>query len=224
MMNTDDYLQMSGIQHFAFCRRQWALAYLEQQWSENQRTAEGRLQHTRCHDVTLTEKRGDLLIARGMRVVSHRLKLTGDCDVVEFHRSPSGVSLAGREGLWLPYPVEYKKGSDQTKESDEVQLCGQALCLEEMLCCQIPEGSLFYGETRRRTRVAFDGTLRQRTLDLLHELLGYMDRGYTPGAKLHKGCNACSLRDICLPKLSRAPSVADYIHDRAGEDEPCGNS
>ena len=134
------------------------------------------------------------------------------------------LRLAYREGLWLPYPVEYKKGSDQTKESDEVQLCGQALCLEEMLCCQIPEGSLFYGETRRRTRVAFDGTLRQRTLDLLHELLGDMDRGYTPGAKLHKGCNACSLRDICLPKLSRAPSVADYIHDRAGEDEPCGNS
>ena len=99
MMNTDDYLQMSGIQHFAFCRRQWALAYLEQQWSENQRTAEGRLQHTRCHDVTLTEKRGDLLIARGMRVVSHRLKLTGDCDVVEFHKDPNGVSLQGRRGL-----------------------------------------------------------------------------------------------------------------------------
>lgn len=197
---------------------------MERQWAENARTAEGQVFHATAHHGPESEARGDLLILRGLRVASPSLRLGGICDVVEFHRSPSGVSLAGREGLWLPYPVEYKKGSDQTKESDEVQLCGQALCLEEMLCCQIPEGSLFYGETRRRTRVAFDGTLRQRTLDLLHELLGYMDRGYTPGAKLHKGCNACSLRDICLPKLSRAPSVADYIHDRAGEDEPCGNS
>ena len=197
---------------------------MERQWAENARTAEGHVFHETAHHGPESEARGDLLILRGLRVASSTLRLGGVCDVVELHRSPSGVSLAGREGLWLPYPVEYKKGSDQTKESDEVQLCGQALCLEEMLCCQIPEGSLFYGETRRRTRVAFDGTLRQRTLDLLHELLGYMDRGYTPGAKLHKGCNACSLRDICLPKLSRAPSVADYIHDRAGEDEPCGNS
>ena len=197
---------------------------MERQWAENARTAEGQVFHETAHHSPESEARGELLILRGLRVASPSLRLGGICDVVEFHRSPSGVSLAGREGLWLPYPVEYKRGSDQTKESDEVQLCGQALCLEEMLCCQIPEGSLFYGETRRRTRVAFDGTLRQRTLDLLHELLGYMDRGYTPGAKLHKGCNACSLRDICLPKLSRAPSVADYIHDRAGEDEPCGNS
>lgn len=197
---------------------------MERQWAENARTAEGQVFHETAHHGPESEARGDLLILRGLRVASPTLRLGGVCDVVELHRSPSGVSLAGREGLWLPYPVEYKKGSDQTKESDEVQLCGQALCLEEMLCCQIPEGSLFYGETRRRTRVAFDETLRQRTLDLLHELLGYMDRGYTPGAKLHKGCNACSLRDICLPKLSRAPSVADYIHDRAGEDEPCGNS
>ena len=197
---------------------------MERQWAENARTAEGHVFHETAHHGPESEARGDLLILRGLRVASPTLRLGGVCDVVEFHRSPSGVSLAGREGLWLPYPVEYKRGSDQTRESDEVQLCGQALCLEEMLCCQIPEGSLFYGETRRRTRVAFDETLRQRTLDLLHELLGYMDRGYTPGAKFHKGCNACSLRDICLPKLSRAPSVADYIHDRAGEDEPCGNS
>ena len=200
---------LSALQHFAFCRRQWGLIFLERQWAENARTAEGQVFHQTAHHGPESEARGDLLILRGLRVASPTLRLGGVCDVVELHRSPSGVSLAGREGLWLPYPVEYKKGSDQTKESDEVQLCGQALCLEEMLCCQIPEGSLFYGETRRRTRVAFDETLRQRTLDLLHELLGYMDRGYTPGAKLHKGCNACSLRDICLPKLSRAPSVAD---------------
>ena len=128
---------------------------MERQWAENARTAEGHVFHETAHHGPESEARGDLLILRGLRVASPSLRLGGICDVVEFHRSPSGVSLAGREGLWLPYPVEYKRGSDQTRESDEVQLCGQALCLEEMLCCQIPEGSLFYGETRRRTLTCF---------------------------------------------------------------------
>ena len=209
---------LSALQHFAYCRRQWGLIFVERQWAENARTAEGQVFHQTAHHGPESEARGDLLILRGLRVASPALRLGGICDVVEFHRSPSGVPLMGREGLWLPYPVEYKKGSDQTRESDEVQLCGQALCLEDMLCCQIPEGSLFYGETRRRTRVAFDEPLRQRTLSLLQEMLGHMARGHTPAAKPHKGCNACSLRDICLPKLSRTPSVADYVHARAAEE------
>ena len=209
---------LSALQHFAYCRRQWGLIFVERQWAENARTAEGQVFHQTAHHGPESEARGDLLILRGLRVASSALRLGGVCDVVEFHRSPSGVPLMGREGLWLPYPVEYKKGSDQTRESDEVQLCGQALCLEDMLCCQIPEGSLFYGETRRRTRVAFDEPLRQRTLSLLQEMLGYMARGHTPAAKPHKGCNACSLRDVCLPKLSRTPSVADYVHARAAEE------
>lgn len=209
---------LSALQHFAYCRRQWGLIFVERQWAENARTAEGQVFHQTAHHGPESEARGDLLILRGLRVASPALRLGGVCDVVEFHRSPSGVPLMGREGLWLPYPVEYKKGSDQTRESDEVQLCGQALCLEDMLCCQIPEGSLFYGETRRRTRVAFDEPLRQRTFSLLQEMLGHMARGHTPAAKPHKGCNACSLRDICLPKLSRTPSVADYVHARAAEE------
>lgn len=209
---------LSALQHFAYCRRQWGLIFVERQWAENARTAEGQVFHQTAHHGPESEARGDLLILRGLRVASPALRLGGICDVVEFHRSPSGVPLMGREGFWLPYPVEYKKGSDQTRESDEVQLCGQALCLEDMLCCQIPEGSLFYGETRRRTRVAFDEPLRQRTLSLLQEMLGHMARGHTPATKPHKGCNACSLRDVCLPKLSRTPSVADYVHARAAEE------
>ena len=216
--NREAEATLSALQHFAYCRRQWGLIFVERQWAENARTAEGQVFHQTAHHGPESETRGDLLILRGLRVASPALRLGGICDVVEFHRSPSGVPLMGREGLWLPYPVEYKKGSDQTRESDEVQLCGQALCLEDMLCCQIPEGSLFYGETRRRTRVAFDEPLRQRTLSLLQEMLGYMARGHTPATKPHKGCNACSLRDICLPKLSRTPSVADYVHARAAEE------
>lgn len=216
--NREAEATLSALQHFAYCRRQWGLIFVERQWAENARTAEGQVFHQTAHHGPESETRGDLLILRGLRVASPALRLGGVCDVVEFHRSPSGVPLMGREGLWLPYPVEYKKGSDQTRESDEVQLCGQTLCLEDMLCCQIPEGSLFYGETRRRTRVAFDEPLRQRTLSLLQEMLGHMARGHTPATKPHKGCNACSLRDVCLPKLSRTPSVADYVHARAAEE------
>ena len=149
-----------------------------------------------------------------------RLHLHGVSDVVEFHRSPDGVALHGREGLWLPYPVEYKKGSDKTQDADEVQLCAQALCLEEMLCCAIPEGSLFYGEPRRRTRVALDESLRARTLSLLAELLENQARGHTPSVRAHKGCNACSLKDVCVPRLSRTGSVRAYMHARIAEDSP----
>gem|GEM_PF-6478163 len=118
------------------------------------------------------------------------------------------------------FPVEYKKGSDKTQDADEVQLCAQALCLEEMLCCAIPEGSLFYGESRRRTRVALDESLRARTLSLLAELLENQARGHTPSVRAHKGCNACSLKDVCVPRLSRTGSVRAYMHARIAEDSP----
>lgn len=217
-MNTDDYLQMSGIQHFAFCRRQWALAYLEQQWSENQRTAEGRLQHTRCHDVTLTEKRGDLLIARGMRVVSHRLKLTGDCDVVEFHADPDGVPLQGRRGLWRPMPVEYKHGRSKVNDADRLQLCAQAIALEEMLVCQIEQGAIYYVETRRREIVLITPELREKAQSMANEMNLYFSRGHTPKSKPGKHCNACSLKELCLPALYQRADPASYLRAHIDEE------
>ena len=209
---------LSALQHYAYCRRQWGLIFLEQQWAENAHTAEGQVFHQTAHHGPEAELRGDTLILRGLRLESARLHLHGVSDVVEFHRSPGGVALHGREGLWLPYPVEYKKGSDKTQDADEVQLCAQALCLEEMLCRAIPEGSLFYGESRRRTRVALDESLRARTLSLLAELLEHQARGHTPSVRAHKGCNACSLKDVCVPRLSRTGSVRAYIHARIAED------
>ena len=146
----DDYLQMSGIQHFAFCRRQWALIHLEQQWAENLRTTEGQLNHARCHDDTRTERRGDLLITRGMRVTSHRLRMSGNCDVVEFRACADGIPLQSTPGRWQPYPVEYKHGHAKETDADRLQLCAQAMALEEMLVCHIPEGALYYCETKRR--------------------------------------------------------------------------
>ena len=128
----EDLLQLSGLQHFAFCRRQWALIHVEHQWQENLRTVEGALFHQRAHDEAQRERRGDTLILRGLPVISHRLGITGQCDVVEFHGAPDGVPLRGEDGLWLPYPIEYKRGAPKAHDADRLQLCAQAMCLEEM--------------------------------------------------------------------------------------------
>lgn len=225
----DDYLMMSGIQHFCFCRRQWALIHLEQQWAENMRTAAGSLEHTRCHSET-DEKRGNLLIVRGMRVVSRRLRLTGNCDVVEFHADPKGIPLVGREGLWRPMPVEYKHGHTKTIDADRLQLCAQAMALEEMLVCSISTGALFYEETRRRELVELTPALRQTTQAMADEMSLCLARGYTPRVRSGKHCNACSLKELCVPKLYRKMDAESYIQDHiaetavlsAGEGEPCG--
>lgn len=136
----DDFLMLSGLQHFIFCRRQWALIHIEQQWAENERTVDGHLFHKNAHDAEMTEKRGDLIITRGLHIKSPGLGIAGVCDVVEFHRSADGITLFSYDGLWQPYPVEYKKGKPKTDGSDEAQLCAQAMCLEEMLVCHIPRG------------------------------------------------------------------------------------
>jgi len=126
----EEYLQLSGLQHFAFCRRQWALIHIEDQWAENFRTVDGHIMHEHVHDQGSRESRGDRLIVRGLSVHSAQLGISGQCDAVEFHRNPDGVALRGREGLWLPYPVEYKRGKPKEHSADELQLCAQAMCLE----------------------------------------------------------------------------------------------
>lgn len=208
---------MSGIQHFCFCRRQWALIHLEQQWQENLRTAEGRLLHENCHDEAFTETRGDRLIVRGLRVVSERLQLSGTCDVVEFCADDGGVPLNGRAGRWRATPVEYKRGQTKESDADRLQLCAQAMALEEMLVCDVANGYLFYGETRRRETVAFTPELRQKTLATAAEMNEYFRRDYTPKVKPGRQCSACSLKEICLPKLCGRSDAAAYIRARLEE-------
>lgn len=232
----DDFLQLSGIQHFVYCRRQWALIHIENQWAENGRTTDGKWFHARAHDAQSREKRGDLLIARGVYIHSRELGLSGQCDIVEFHRcdrisestevflsdeacledeanslSEEGVSLKGMQGLWMPYPIEYKRGTAKPTKCDEVQVCAQAMCLEEMYCCRIAKGALYYGENRRRQEVILDETLRQQVRDAAREMHSLYLRGRTPGAKRSKGCNACSLKEICLPELEKAPTASSYL-------------
>ena len=149
MYPEEAYLMLSGIQHFAFCERQWAIIHIEQQWAENYWTTAGELMHKKAHDEGAFEKRGNLLTVRGLRISSRELGLSGQCDIVEFHRDEYGVEIFGYEGKWMPTPVEYKHGSPKENNADELQLCAQAICLEEMFQTKLREGYLYYGESRR---------------------------------------------------------------------------
>ena len=208
----DDLLALSGIQHFAFCRRQWALIHVERQWLENTLTVEGKIMHDRADDPFSKEVRNGVIIARAMPVASYSLGLYGVCDIVEMQPAADGVSLPGRPGTYRPVPVEYKRGKEKGEPCDEVQLCAQAMCLEEMLSVKISTGYLYYGEIRRRVEVELTDDLRQLVREYSQEMHSYFERGYTPRVKQSKACNSCSLKDICLPAMqAQVLTASKYI-------------
>lgn len=218
----DELLMISGIQHYAFCRRQWGLIHLEQQWAENVLTYEGRQLHRRADDPYFTELRGDVLVSRGMPLVSSRLGMYGVADVVEFHAvvdssSDNKTRLAGRRGWWLPYPVEYKRGNRKPDDCDEVQLCAQAIALEEMLRVSIAEGALYYGERERRITVIFNVELRRRVWELAEQMHKDFSLGVTAAARYEPKCGSCSLMAICKPKM-KSRSVSRYLNDYLNSD------
>jgi CRISPR-associated exonuclease Cas4 len=211
LFSEDELLPLSGLQHLQFCERQWGLIHIEQQWEENRLTAEGRILHERVHEAG-TEARPGIVIARGLHLRSLRLGLTGQADVVEFHRSEAGVELPGRKGWWRPFPVEYKRGRPKANSCDEVQLCAQALCPEEMFGTVIEVGALFYGLSRRRTEIRFDDDLRARTGELARRMHELYSLKVTPPAVYAKKCERCSLYDRCLPRTtSRRTTVERYM-------------
>lgn len=215
----DELLPLSGIQHFLFCRRQWALIHVERQWQENVLTVEGKLLHKRVDDPFFTETRSGTIIARAVPVASYTLGFSGVCDVVEFTESPQGVKLPGRQGLFLPAPVEYKRGKPKSNAVDEAQLCAQAICLEEMLAVSIPRGYLYYGETRHRVEVELTTELRALVNQMAVEMHAYFQRGYTPRVKTSKACRSCSLVDICLPALQeKTMPASQYIRQKLEQD------
>lgn len=211
MCGEDSFLPLSGIQHFSFCRRQWALIHIEQAWKENMLTVQGDLMHQRAHDEETRERRGDTLIVRGLSVHSRVLGLSGKCDVIEFHADDRGHPLVGEDGHWYAVPIEYKHGRSKADDSDRLQLCAQALCLEEMFGCDIPYGFLFYGKTKSRERVDFDLALRQQVVGMAAEMHRLYGRGHTPRVKPFAACRSCSLHEMCLPKVTSELSVASYI-------------
>jgi CRISPR-associated exonuclease Cas4 len=195
-------LPISALQHLLFCERQCALIHIEQVWSDNQFTAEGNLLHERTHQGP-DESRPGVRITRGMPVRSFALGLSGRCDVVEFHQSTGEIRL-----------VEYKRGKPKAHRADEVQLCGQALCLEEMLQKPIASGALFYGKQRRHTPVPFDESLRALTRESARRLHSLFDARITPPAVREKKCDSCSLLEICMPDALRYRRGASAWFDR----------
>jgi CRISPR-associated exonuclease Cas4 len=240
MFTEDDLLPISAIQHLEFCPRRCALVHVEGVWTENAQTAEGRALHQRVHGAP-SETVGGVRVTRGLRLCSRALGLTGVADVVEFHpregdaktgtgsehqcdppREGSrgeepvpvlsdGVALPGLAGRWQPFPVEYKRGRRKPEMSYFVQLCAQALCLEEMLGAVVPMGALFHGKSKRRQSVTFDADLRRRTETLARQLHELVAAGRTPPPQPGPKCKFCSLAGICMPKLRLSRSVRDYV-------------
>lgn len=203
MIQPDDLLQLSALQHYAFCPRQCALIHIEQVWTENRLTAEGRIMHEHVHDEG-NESRGDVRIERGVSLRSLEMGIIGKADVIEYHRQP--------DGTWQAFPVEYKRGKPKPDDSDKIQLCAQAMCLEEMLRVQIPVGALFYGKIRRRLDVAFDDALRRETREAAQKTHELIASGKTPKPEYSKRCESCSFIGECMPKtIQKKRSVESYI-------------
>ena len=197
MYTEDDLIQLSALQHLVFCERQCALIHIEQLWNENLFTAEGRIMHDKV-DTSNRESRGNILIEYSVPIRSLRLGVIGKADVVEFHKM--------EDRTWLPFPVEYKRGKPKMDDCDKVQLCAQAICLEEMLNVDIKAGALFYGQTRRREDVVFDEKLRLETEDAAKKVHALIESGMTPKPEYSKKCKKCSLYELCMPKVSRKAS------------------
>lgn len=213
----DNYLLISGIQHFIFCRRQWALIHIEQLWGENYFTIDGQIKHEKVDNSDFVELKNNIRIIRSMPVASHKFKIQGKCDVVELKPDAGGFYFSKYDEKYKVFPVEYKRGKPKTDESDTMQLLAQAMCLEEMLGIKIEEGACFYFETRRRENVIFTDDLRNRLSNIIVEMNNYYDRRYTPKVKKSNKCKSCSLKDLCLPELDGTTSVSKYIEKRLRE-------
>jgi CRISPR-associated exonuclease Cas4 len=207
LYSEDDLIPVSALADFTFCERRAALHFIERVWEDNICTAEGTILHERVDDESKSEVRGSVRIARSVWLRSLAYGLVGKADVVEFHKTETGgVKLEGISGLWLPFPVEYKRGILRHERSFEIQLCAQALCLEEMVGGNIPSGAIFYGKTRRRMDVTFDKALRIETEDTARKVHELIESGITPKAEYSTKCKKCSLVELCLPKVSKKAS------------------
>jgi len=215
----EDYLQVSAIQHYAFCSRQWALIYLEDIWKDNWRTIDGAYMHERAHDSKIKEKREDLVYLHALKIVSHRLGISGETDVVGFIRDKDGINLNGYEGKYRPFPIEYKRGKLKYIEPDSLQLCAEAICLEEMLLVDIPRGAIFYGEIHRRIDIEFTNELRNKVEETVKQMHIANRLQHTPKPNLKSYCKECSLINECVPLMVKRKKVQEYIQEYKEEKE-----
>ncbi|MEL5938697.1 CRISPR-associated protein Cas4 [Tetragenococcus halophilus] len=210
----DEYLMLSGIQHYYFCERQWGLIHIDQQWAENTYTVEGQQLHTKADNPTVKEKRKDMFISRAIRVSSGSLGLSGILDVVEFYKDEKGISFQSKRGKWQPYIVEYKRGKPKKDERDIVQLVAEVMCLEETLACHISSSYLFYHSVNKKIRVEITDRLRDLVSDFCAKMHFYYQHKKVPNAEYFKNCRLCSLYDICMPRMSKKPkNIDNYIEN-----------
>lgn len=203
MFSDEDLLPISGLQHLNFCERQWALIHMEQEWSENVLTIEGSQLHEHVHKQG-AESRGNVRLVRGLRLRSLRLGLYGVADLVEFHDAQQEAR---------PYPVEYKRGRKRPDRSDDLQLCAQALCLEEMLSTRVPEGAVYYGQPRRRSPVLFSAELRGEVERLCKRARELYKGERIPPPLPARHCSSCSLVEVCMPNISEKDRTEQYLND-----------
>lgn len=207
---------LSGIQHFCFCKRQWALIHMEQMWEDDDRTASGSIFHEKVDEVS-RETRGDTVVRRAVRVSSPSLGVSGRCDVVEFVADPQGHPVNGMNGRFVVRPVEYKIGHRKTDDCDRIQLCAEAIALEESLHTIVKEGSLFYGKERRREIVLIDDDIRSRTYQVAEEMHDAFEARRLPEAVETPLCRRCSLSNLCLPNIGSRNNVDRYMSRMAEE-------
>ena len=214
MYNEDDYLMLSGIQHYFFCKRQWALIHIEQQWAENQSTMEGNYLHEKADMPFLKEKRRGFLMSRAVPVSSKRLGLSGVIDVIEFQKSDHGIKLNRHKGTWFPEIIEYKRGKEKPDERDIVQLCAQVICLEEKWDIKIDKSYLYYFKTNKRLEVSITDELRKKVIEISNDMHHLYHQQKIPPAEFFKNCQLCSLYDICMPRITkRKASVEHYLYE-----------
>ncbi|MBS6106878.1 CRISPR-associated protein Cas4 [Anaerococcus sp.] len=212
MSAPDDYLMLSGIQHFYFCKRQWALIHIEQAWSDNSFTAEGNELHEITDDPYLKEKRKNIIISRAIPVSSKDLGLSGILDTVEFIKSDKGIEIANKKGLWMPNVVEYKRGKAKKDNRDAVQVAAQVMCLEEKYNIQIESADLFYFSTKKRETIAITNQLKDEVRIMANQMHTMYENKLTPDAEYFKNCTMCSLYDLCMPRLTKKKkSVQNYL-------------
>ena len=217
MYSEDDMLMLSGIQHFRFCPRQWALIHIEQQWDDNRLTIEGHILHKHVDDPFYRQKCGDLITLRAVNIASRELGLYGISDAIELHPSLSlenAIKHPKYTGLWKPVVVEYKHGRPKRNEVDEVQLAAQTMCLEEMYSIHIYKGIFFYGELRHRVTVEITDKLRNIVRQCASDMHELFKTSIIPKAIYSKHCSKCSLSDLCMPKIaSNCTSVSEYLNN-----------
>lgn len=215
--NDDDFLMISGIQHFAFCRRQWALIHIENAWEDNVLTMQGQKLHKNVDNISMSEKRKNIISVKAMPVKSRALGIYGRCDVVEFHRDDQGIPLSKYPGNYKVIPVEYKHGTTKNNDSDVLQLLAEAICLEEMLVTTIDYGYIYYAKNRRREKIEFTHELHVKLNKIVTEMHDYMAKNYTPKVKKSTKCESCSLRNLCFPSIFEREKASTYLNRRLWE-------